>query len=1465
METKYRILLVDDDSDLCANIQEILENNNYEVDNAHRGKDAIELCKNNHYELAIIDIRLPDIKGTELVDKIYAISPETEFIYITSNPELYNTIQVLAQKNIISYETKPVDIDHLLTIIDQITKCKQAEEESQQIWNRLLKAQQVAKMGFVDWNFITGEIYWSEEIYRLFGLDPEKVSPTPDLLLNTVHPDDLEYVQENLNRAKQGLAVDNIDHRMVRPDGTIIWVHAQGELAHDGEGNPFTLLCTVVDITSCKNAEAAAYLQSRIANIALTVSDYDMFNEVLKVIMSEMQSPLGVFGYLDEEGALVVPTMTSQVWDKCMIPGKITRFPKDEWGDSSWVRAIREKKSNFSNVKSTEIPKGHIAIHRHISTPILFLDEVIGLFQLANKDADYTENDIKTLETIAVHVAYLLSARLQRESAQAKLLTSKEKYRKLVNEVNDGFYIIDKQGVITFANNALAIILGVDNYKELIGRHFLAFVHPDHVAEFSDRFKKSIEDKTCQNSLEVMILRIDGQSAFIEVSWYPNIENEKVIGMSGIIHDITRQKRDETEIRNLNASLESKVKKRTRQLAATNTNLQNLINEKTQLVEELNVSQAKLQAQNEQLRKTQSELDDTTRKYYDLYYLAPVGYLTISQEGKILETNLLASKLLGGELNHFINKPISKFIVKDYNDIFYVRQTHLHETGEKQSFELKMKGEHGIEFWAHCSIALSRGIDGKDICSTTIMDITKSKLAKEGLIESEEKYRDLFNNAQIGMYRSKLDGSGFVAVNRKFCEILGYTKKELLTMPRSTSAWAIPNDRKKMMSKLKRNGSLKNYELNVLTKNKEIRACLISAKLYPDNDYIEGTIIDITERKKSEETVKSIEWLLHSMEIRRKDTFMPLYGDITALNTNRTILNAVGEEALQNILTEFMNLLGTSGAIYEKNGDYAAGIFSSGWCRFLDMASFKLCNTDKLNNALTCGSWRCHESCWTDGAKKSIETGQIYDIECNGGIRLYNTPIQVEDEIVGAINFGYGNPPRDRKTLSEIASNNNVDFKELRRLSNEYETRPQFIIDIAKNRVETAAAIIALMVQYHKARTLLSEAKFEAERANLAKSEFLSRMSHELRTPMNSILGFAQLMKMGELTPANKKGVNHILKNGEHLLDLINEVLDLSKIEAGKLSLSLEAVKINRVIQETMDIVGPLAKEGNVTLEFAESPYNELFVLADKQKLKQVLLNIADNAVKFNHEGGLVKIECSVGSGKTEAGARPKTARISIIDTGPGILPTEITHLFDPFQRIGSEISEVEGTGLGLSISKKLIEIMHGTIGVESTPGTGSTFWIELQLTESQFEHHDRKDDFDEPEGEASVVSGTLLYIEDNISNIHVIESIIEAHRQSISLITEMYGKNTVKRATDNAPDLILLDLDLPDIKGSKVLKLLKSNKKTKEIPVVILSADATPKQIERLMKAGAADYITKPLDITEFLKIVDEVIGGKT
>ena len=389
----------------------------------------------------------------------------------------------------------------------------------------------------------------------------------------------------------------------------------------------------------------------------------------------------------------------------------------------------------------------------------------------------------------------------------------------------------------------------------------------------------------------------------------------------------------------------------------------------------------------------------------------------------------------------------------------------------------------------------------------------------------------------------------------------------------------------------------------------------------------------------------------------------------------------------------------------------------------------------------------------------------------------------------------------------------------------------------------------------------LRAAKAEADQANRAKSDFLSRMSHELRTPLNAILGFTQLLALDERPPRDQQNLDYILKAGQHLLALINEVLDITHIETGQISFSIEPVHVREVLQEALDIVHPLATSRRVQIHGIASV--DHYVLADRQRLKQVLLNLLSNAIKYNHENGAVTLVYEPVYEKAgEEKEGPHALRLKVIDTGPGIAPEMHERLFIAFDRLGAERTRVEGSGIGLALSKRLTEAMAGHIGVESTVGQGSTFWVELPLVEvSSVTSH--------VSGEIAPVTldtrhltptRTVLYIEDNLPNLHLIESILR-QRPGIRLLAAMQGGLGLDLAREHRPDLILLDLHLPDISGDIVLHRLQELPETRHIPVMMLSANATIGQIERLLAAGARAYLTKPINVKQFLADLEELL----
>ncbi|MDQ3929749.1 MAG: PAS domain-containing protein, partial [Chloroflexota bacterium] len=380
----------------------------------------------------------------------------------------------------------------------------------------------------------------------------------------------------------------------------------------------------------------------------------------------------------------------------------------------------------------------------------------------------------------------------------------------------------------------------------------------------------------------------------------------------------------------------------------------------------------------------------------------------------------------------------------------------------------------------------------------------------------------------------------------------------------------------------------------------------------------------------------------------------------------------------------------------------------------------------------------------------------------------------------------------------------------------------------------------------------LREARDEADRANRAKSEFLSRMSHELRTPLNAILGFTQLLEMDSTTDDQRESVGHIMKAGHHLLNLINEILDISRIEEGRLQMSIEPVLVEEVVQEVVDLVRRQAQQRAIDLQVPAPSLSRHYVLADRQRLMQVLLNLLSNAVKYNREEGSISVSCDeLGDGKL---------RINVTDTGLGLSQDQLSRLFTPFERLGAEQGAVEGTGLGLALSKRLVEAMQGSIVVASSVGQGSTFSIVLQCAENHVPPLEHLEHLGPDLAEATrlrSVERQVLYIEDNVSNLRLIERILDRHT-NIRLFSSMQGRLGLELAREQQPDLIILDLHLPDMKGDEVLRRLQAERETAHIPVVILSADATPGQVERLLAAGASAYLTKPLDVKQFIQVLE-------
>ena len=682
---------------------------------------------------------------------------------------------------------------------------------------------------------------------------------------------------------------------------------------------------------------------------------------------------------------------------------------------------------------------------------------------------------------------------------------------------------------------------------------------------------------------------------------------------------------------------------------------------------ELQVHQIELEMQNEELRRTQHELDVSRTRYFDLYDLAPVGYCTLSEAGLVVEANLTASMLFGVTRHALIGKPITRFIHRSAQDAFYLQRKRLLEQGTAVSFDLQMQKAGGELFWALLAATAERQLDQSVHLRLVMNDITARRDSEAVLQEHQARYRNLF-----------------VAIDEGFCV------------------------------------------LEVIFDDQQTAIDYLFVEVNPA--FEKQTGLRAAAGKRVRELVPDIE-----------EFWLSLYGNVA--------------------------LTGTSIRV--------------------------------AHEAKSLGRW-----------------------------------FEVHASIHGPA------PARSGTSSAEPTPRVAVIFSDI----------------TARKMAESLSAQLDQVLQ--EKNSSLELAMGIADRANQAKSAFLSSMSHELRTPLNAILGFAQMLEIGTPppTPLQKRNVDQILKAGWYLLELINEVLDLSMIESGKVMLSREPVALADLLLECRAMIEPQAQRRGISLHFPRLE-RASFVSADRTRFKQVLLNLLLNAIKYNRPDGSVIVECAL--------VDQDTLRIGVRDTGAGMAPEQMAHLFQPFNRLGKETGVEQGTGIGLVVTKRLVELMGGSIGVESTVDVGSLFWIELHVTSApqfaQREQHAPEDVT--PAAQISVAMRTLLYVEDNPANLELVEQLV-AMRTDVRLISASDGSVGIEFARNLQPDVILMDINLPGISGIQALQILQGDQSTKHIPVIALSANAMPSDIERGLQLGFFHYLTKPMRVRDFMQTLDAALA---
>ncbi|MEI6062423.1 MAG: PAS domain S-box protein, partial [Bacteroidota bacterium] len=1355
-------------------------------------------------------------------------------------------------------------------IFEDVSERKQAEKRLELISTRLALATRAGGVGVWDLDLVNGILSWDEQMFTLYGTKKEDFSGAYDAWQAGLHPDDRDRGDRELQAAIHGGKEFNTDFRVVWPDGSIHHIRALATVQHDSAGNPLNIIGTNWDFTEQQLSEDALRKSEIKHNSMISnISDVIGILDARGVILYKSRNIEKYFGWKPE--------------DLVGTDGWLTVHPDDiEWLQQEFMDLLQADnaaktveyryKCKDGSYKPIELTATNLTKDEVIRGVLLNYHDITERKRTTDFEQELLRISMQLTGIQGTEISETIDLALSRIG---KFFDADRCY---IFEFNLGMGTMNQTH--EWCSQGIQPLYG--NFSEVPLDFFPIPIHD--LNQQKNIVISSVQQLPDDRRTEKNVLNSWGIKSLLVL---PLLIENKLIGMVGLNSEFTEKEYNPSEIKNLNVwsnMLSGLINNQRNNLALEQTRVNyetffNTIDDFLFVLDE----------QGNMIHTNDSVLN---RLGYSAIELENNSVLMVHPAERRDEAGRIVGEMLAGSAD-FCPVPL------------------ITKSGKHIPVETKVKPG----FW-----------DGKAAIFGVSKDVTKIQL-------SEEKFSKAFqSNMALMAITRHVDGL-IIDANDTFLLKLGYSLDEIIgTSFGKLDLFSDKEVGETIYDSMLKKIPIREIETRIQTKSGSVMIGLFSADyiIIGNEACVLGVMVDITDRKHAEDALRESE--------NRFSLFMDYLPAVVFLKDNQG-------------RTLFVN--------------------------------------NYMNNAFGASAWQ---------GKTMLE---VFPNEL--GQKLWR-------DDMNSMDLGY---QKYEESMFQL------DGK-----LHEYETQ-KFVID-RPGRDSLLGGIALDITQRKLAQQELVKARIEAEKANLAKSEFLSRMSHELRTPMNSILGFAQLMNMGELMPAHKKGVNHILNSGKHLLNLINEVLDISSIEAGRISLSPEPVQLSGVIMEVLDVVRQNAEKRNQTLLLSDSPVNLLFVQADRQRIRQVLLNLVNNAVKYNREGGKVLIETSLRQSDTRL---LSTIRISIIDTGLGISADDIQKLFLPFERIGAEKSGIEGTGLGLAVVKKLMEAMNGEIGVESIPGEGSTFWIELSLTDPHLSNEELNAQLEKRAGELITANkeiafqnaektkreaeleiankellfqkkekanraaelgiadeelafqkeekakraaelgiadeelafqreekakretelevanveldfqsrekasraaelgiadkelafqkeekakriaelillkeelefykkekeklaeeltaardmlsdenkqpgtagikpgestGSILYIEDNASNIELVENILLAHRTGIHLITAMQGGLAVQMAVETCPDLILLDLDLPDIDGSEVLLRLQTDERTKAIPVVIVSADAMPGQFRKLMKAGANNFLTKPLDVLTFLALVDEFI----
>jgi len=1312
--------------------------------------------------------------------------------------------------------------------------------------------------------------------------------------------------------------VKGYEYEVKRKNGQSIWFYEDAKAIKDAQGNIMYFEGFVVDITDRIVAENALKDKtSLLTNLIINLQEGILLEDSNRKIALTNQLFCNMFGISAPPEALLGADCTDSAEQSKIF------FKNPEKFIAQIEFILANKKAVFNN--ELEMVDGRFLERDYIPTYV---------------DHKYTGHLWKYRDITL------------RKQSEVALGASELKYRNLVENINDVVYKVDNDGTIKYISPRIEKIIGY-TADEITGKNFSHFVG-ENANELSERLRV-LKDNT-ELEKEYKIITKFGVPCYVRLSTKAVFENGIFIGGSGTLIDISDRKRAEERLRKLSQAVEQSP------VMTLITDLKGEIEfVNAKLIELTGFTKEELIGKNPRLfssselgKESYNELWQTIssgsvwkgelhniKKNGDFYWVMAAISPIIDAKGKtthylaveedITDRKLAAEKIIqqNERLNAIISAIPDMIFVIDLDGIY-------------------------TEFY--CSESLLLLFPDIRIIGKSLQDIFDTELANSHL----QNIRECIQQKKLITYEYEMNIDDSVRFFEARMTPLGVTKA--LTFVRDIT------ERKKAENEIQDLNV--NLEIKIVERTSEL--AITNANLYSE----------IEARNKVALALEEALGRLHKIadQIPGSVFQFQLFADGTScfpyaskglwdvlrvhpeevVNDASIVFSRIHPDQLEDV---FASIQKSAKDMQLWNYEFQV-VFDDGTVKWL-YGRFSL-QLEADGSVL----WHGFITDITE-LKQAVEALRQSEIKHTSmisnisdvigmmgadGFMKYKSPNIVKDfgwqpeDLVGTDGWLTVHPDDIERIQKEfyavLQSDNTAKKVEYRYLCKDGSYRP---IELTAINLLNDKVINGILLNYHditerkQAEEKINEARNIAVKANLAKSEFLSRMSHELRTPMNSILGFGQLLDMGSLLPVQKKSVSHILQSGKHLLNLIDEVLDVSRIEAGHISIFLEPVNVIVVILDMIDSVRQQANERQLVIQLINSPKDQIYIKSDLKRLKQVLLNLLSNAIKYNRTGGSIIIKAERMSANAEGIVN---LRITVTDTGQGIAAEDIAKLFVPFERIGAEKTETVGSGLGLAVTKKLMDAMDGNVGVTSVTGEGSSFWVEFPMAESKKTIEDNKTEKLESEliiankeiafqneekakraaeliiakkeleyqneeksnraseliilqrelsvlidekleraealgiadstsiiqnesglkGDVSVIekTGTILYVEDNLPNVELVKEILQTLRPAIHLITTMYGKDAVMLASVNKPDIILLDLDLPDIHGSNVMTMLSAEEETKSIPVIIVSADAMPEQMNQLINSGAKKFLTKPFDMKMFLQVVDDVIGGK-